>query len=47
MLPLPLKSSGHASCKLQFEETQQMLLAEADGVELLMEDRPRYIEHTS
>jgi hypothetical protein len=47
MLPLPLKSSGHASCKLQFEGTQQMLLVEADGVELLMEDRPRYIEHTS
>jgi hypothetical protein len=45
MLPLPLKSSGSAYCKLQFEASEQMLLAKAEGVELVMEDRPRYIEH--
>jgi hypothetical protein len=47
MLPLPLKSSGLASCKLRFEGSDQLLLVEADGVELVMEDRPRYIEHIS
>ncbi len=45
MLPVPLKSKGHAHCKLRFEGSEQMLLAEADGVELVLEDRPRYIEH--
>ncbi len=47
MLPLPLKSRGRAHCKLRFEGREQMLLLEADGVELVMEDRPHYIEHIS
>ncbi len=45
MLPLPLKSSGRASCRLRFEGLDQVLVVAADGVELVMDDRPRYIEH--
>ncbi|MEN8177201.1 MAG: hypothetical protein ABFS39_01100 [Pseudomonadota bacterium] len=45
MLPLPLKSKGHAHCDLKIKDQPESLKVVATGVELEMEDRPHYIEH--
>jgi len=45
MIPIPLNSQGRAHCSLQFEGSDRRLQVEAESVELVMEDRPRYIEH--
>ena len=45
MIPVPLKSRGRAHCDLRFRGTEARLRVEAEGVELVMEDRPYYIEH--
>ena len=47
MIPMPLKSHGQAHCKLAFEGLSEPLQVQAEGVELQMIDRPRYIEHFS
>jgi hypothetical protein len=44
MIPLPLNSQGRARCDLKIKD-QQPLRAWAEGVKLVMDDRPRYIEH--
>ena len=44
MIPIPLESHGRARCDLKFKE-RQPLQAWAEGVRLVMDDRPRYIEH--
>ncbi len=45
MLPLPLESQGCAHCALKIRGSEQLLTVRADGVKLVMEDRPQYIEH--
>lgn len=45
MLPLPLKSQGRAHCDLKIKDQAGSLKVMATGVELVMEDRPHYIEH--
>ncbi len=45
MIPIPLKSRGRAHCDLRFKGTERRLLVQGEGVELVMEDRPYYIEH--
>ncbi|MCG8488542.1 MAG: hypothetical protein MI756_13805 [Chromatiales bacterium] len=44
MIPLPLDSHGRARCDLKIKD-QDPLQAWAEGVKLVMKDRPRYIEH--
>ena len=44
MIPLPLDSHGRARCDLKIKD-QDPLQACAEGVKLVMKDRPRYIEH--
>jgi hypothetical protein len=44
MIPLPLESRGSARCDLKIKG-QSSLLAQAEGVKVMMKDRPRYIEH--
>ncbi|MES9927051.1 MAG: hypothetical protein ABW158_02960 [Candidatus Thiodiazotropha sp. 6PDIVS] len=44
MIPLPLDSHGRARCDLKFQD-REPLQAWAEGVKLVMGDRPRYIEH--
>jgi hypothetical protein len=44
MIPLPLDSHGRARCDLKIQG-QGTLQAWAEGVKLVMKDRPRYIEH--
>ena len=45
MLPLPLESRGRAHCELKFRDQADSLRATASAVKLVMDDRPRYIEH--
>ena len=45
MIPVPLKSRGRAHCDLRVRGGDARLRVEAEGVELVMEDRPYYIEH--
>lgn len=45
MVPLPLKSSGHAHCKLRIEGQNQPIRIQASGVRLEMFEHPKYIEH--
>ncbi len=45
MIPVPLKSRGRAHCDLRFQGADARLRVEAEGVELVMEDRPYYIKH--
>jgi len=45
MLPIPLQSSGRAHCDLKFKDRAEPLKLVATGVELVMQDRPQYIEH--
>ncbi|MCU7915851.1 MAG: hypothetical protein KZQ65_08115 [Candidatus Thiodiazotropha sp. (ex Gloverina cf. vestifex)] len=45
MIPVPLESQGHAHCKLKIEGRDVSIEAQAKGVQLLMDDRPHYIEH--
>jgi hypothetical protein len=44
MIPIPLESHGRAHCDLRFEDGGRLRL-QAEGVRLVMEDRPYYIEH--
>ncbi len=45
MIPLPLESRGRAHCDLKFRDQAGSLRATASAVKLVMDDRPRYIEH--
>ncbi|PVV16716.1 MAG: hypothetical protein B6D77_00635 [gamma proteobacterium symbiont of Ctena orbiculata] len=45
MIPLPLNSQGRARCDLKFNNSEARLQAWAEGVRLVMDDRPHYIEH--
>ncbi|MCU7935960.1 MAG: hypothetical protein KZQ99_13940 [Candidatus Thiodiazotropha sp. (ex Dulcina madagascariensis)] len=45
MIPMPLDSQGRAHCDLKFKGSDERLQAWADGVKLVMDDRPHYIEH--
>ncbi|MES9823803.1 MAG: hypothetical protein ABW127_05175 [Candidatus Thiodiazotropha endolucinida] len=45
MVPIPLNSQGRARCDLKFDKGDERLQAWAEGVRLVMDDRPRYIEH--
>ncbi|MCU7920100.1 MAG: hypothetical protein KZQ95_17345 [Candidatus Thiodiazotropha sp. (ex Epidulcina cf. delphinae)] len=45
MIPMPLDSQGRAHCDLKFKGSGERLQAWADGVKLVMDDRPHYIEH--
>ncbi|MCU7904785.1 MAG: hypothetical protein KZQ76_02825 [Candidatus Thiodiazotropha sp. (ex Epidulcina cf. delphinae)] len=45
MIPMPLDSQGRARCDLKFKGHDARLQAWADGVKLVMDDRPHYIEH--
>jgi hypothetical protein len=45
MIPIPLDSHGRARCDLKFDSSEVRLQAWAEGVRLVMVDRPRYIEH--
>ncbi|MBT3094503.1 MAG: hypothetical protein N0C89_00515 [Candidatus Thiodiazotropha endolucinida] len=45
MVPIPLNSQGRARCDLKFDKSDERLQAWAEGVRLVMDDRPRYIEH--
>jgi len=47
MIPLQLKSHGHTHCSLIIEDQQERLQVQAEAVELIMIDTPRYIEHFS
>jgi hypothetical protein len=45
MIPIPLDSHGRARCDMKFDSSEDRLQAWAEGVRLVMDDRPRYIEH--
>ena len=45
MIPVPLQSRGRTHCNLHFRDTDKRLVVEAESVQLVMEDRPHYIEH--
>jgi hypothetical protein len=45
MIPIPLDSHGRARCDIKFDSSETRLQAWAEGVRLVMDDRPRYIEH--
>ncbi|MES9969138.1 MAG: hypothetical protein ABW092_03835 [Candidatus Thiodiazotropha sp.] len=45
MIPMPLESQGRARCDLKFDSSKKPLQAWAQGVSLVMDDRPHYIEH--
>ncbi|MCM8856478.1 MAG: hypothetical protein LC541_05720 [Candidatus Thiodiazotropha sp.] len=45
MIPIPLESQGRAHCDLKIKGSEQRLQAWAEGVKLIMDDRPHYIEH--
>ncbi|MBL3591715.1 MAG: hypothetical protein JMN24_18330 [gamma proteobacterium endosymbiont of Lamellibrachia anaximandri] len=45
MVPLPLESRGRAYCALKIRDSGLVLKARADGIKLVMDDRPHYIEH--
>ena len=45
MIPVPLESRGAAHCDLTFEDSDQHLRIQAQGVRLDMIDVPKYIEH--
>ncbi|MBL3599457.1 MAG: hypothetical protein JMN25_06280 [gamma proteobacterium endosymbiont of Lamellibrachia anaximandri] len=45
MVPLPLESRGRAHCALKIRDSELMLKAQAEGIKLVMDDRPHYIEH--
>mgnify|MGYP001054894556 FL=1 len=45
MIPMPLRSRGHARCDLRVEGSEARIRITAEAVELRMEDVPKYIEH--
>lgn len=45
MVPLPLKSAGHAHCKLRIEGQDLPIRIQAAGVRLEMFEHAKYIEH--
>ncbi len=45
MLPVPLESAGHASCKLAIKDSEHSLTVQGEGLRLELEDVPKYIEH--
>ncbi|MES9992555.1 MAG: hypothetical protein ABW098_11410 [Candidatus Thiodiazotropha sp.] len=45
MIPIPLQSQGRARCDLKFDSSEERLKAWGEGVKLVMQDRPHYIEH--
>ncbi len=45
MIPLPLKSEGHAACQLKIKDSDALICIQAESVEMKMIDRPQYIKH--
>lgn len=45
MIPMPLRSRGHARCDLRVEGSDIPIRVTGEAVELRMEDVPKYIEH--
>lgn len=45
MIPMPLRSRGHARCDLRVEGSEARIRITAEAVELRMEDVPKYIAH--
>ncbi|WP_456406287.1 hypothetical protein [Thiolapillus sp.] len=45
MIPVPLESRGQAHCDLGVEGGSLRVRVQAEGVKLVREDMPRYIEH--
>jgi hypothetical protein len=45
MIPVPLRSRGHARCDLRVEGSDLRVKVSGDSVALVMEDVPKYIEH--
>jgi hypothetical protein len=45
MVPVPLESRGRARCDLAVEGSDLRIRVEAEAVQLVMDDVPRYIEH--
>lgn len=45
MIPVPLESRGQAHCDLGIESGGLRVRIRAEGVKLVREDMPRYIEH--
>ena len=45
MVPVPLRSRGHARCDLALEGTPLRIRVEAEALRVDMEDVPRYIQH--
>jgi hypothetical protein len=45
MIPIPFKSAGRTFCDLRFNESDLHLRVEGHSINLVMEDRPQYIEH--
>ena len=45
MLPVPLKSAGHAHCDLRLKDSEHSLRIEAKGLHLELEGVAKYLEH--
>ena len=45
MIPVPLQSRGHAHCAIKLKGTDAVIRVNAQSVELVMEEVPKYIEH--
>ncbi len=45
MIQVPMQGEGQAHCDLRFEGTEDRLKVRAARVKLVMQDRPRYVEH--
>ncbi len=45
MIPIPFKSAGRVYCDLRFDGTDCHLKVEGSAVNLVMQDRPHYIDH--
>jgi hypothetical protein len=45
MIPVPLRSRGHARCDLRVDGSDLRVKVSGDSVALVMDDVPKYIEH--
>jgi len=45
MIPVPLRSRGHARCELRVDGSDRHVKVSGHSVELVMEGVPKYIEH--
>ena len=45
MIPVPLESRGHAHCAIKLQDSDAVIRVQAESVQLVLEDVPKYIEH--